>query len=64
MHHEVNALKVVAKNIEEDVCKNETCNSKDEQHKHTRKVPKYILFIKEKHLKISKVRRKHPRCPA
>jgi hypothetical protein len=35
MHHEVNALEEVAKNIEEDVCKNEICSSKDGQHKHT-----------------------------
>jgi len=60
MHHEVNALKEVTKDVEEDICKNETCSSKDEQPKHTKEGAKRFLFKKEKHLKILKARKKHP----
>jgi hypothetical protein len=46
MHHEINALEEVAKDIEEDVCKNETCSSKDEQPKHIEEGAKIYYFQK------------------
>jgi hypothetical protein len=48
MHHEVNALKEVTKDVEENVCKNETCSSKDEQPKHTKEGAKRYSFQKRK----------------
>jgi hypothetical protein len=50
MHHEINALEEVAENIEEDICKNETCSSKDEQPKHIEEGAKRYYFQKRKAL--------------
>jgi hypothetical protein len=51
VHHEINALEEVAKDIEEDICKNETCNSKDEQPKDIEEGAKRYYFQKRKAFK-------------